>query len=154
MLITATSLSPPTSRGKDAPGTASGYLFPDAKFVSGIPIADPGPFMRSFLLPESDTTTQEASGSSGFEVEGVKRSFVFVCGHGSRDARCGQIAPLLVDEFEKVLAQKGLLAGKGSDGGEDEAGKYEVGVCSHIGGHVVSTDHAMQTCCLVRKKES
>ncbi|KAI8973802.1 Sucrase/ferredoxin-like-domain-containing protein [Mycotypha africana] len=48
---------------------------------------------------------------------------IFVCTHGRRDMRCGKIGPLIVDEFRKVLKEKGL---------EKEV---EVWGTSHFGGH-------------------
>lgn len=55
---------------------------------------------------------------------------VLICGHGSRDTRCGVVAPLLVDEFEKVLDKWELLYHP-----ETNPDGVKVSICSHIGGH-------------------
>ncbi|KAI8084355.1 Sucrase/ferredoxin-like-domain-containing protein [Gilbertella persicaria] len=48
---------------------------------------------------------------------------VFVCTHGRRDLRCGRIGPLIIDEFNRIIQQKGL---------QD---KVQVWGTSHFGGH-------------------
>ena len=47
---------------------------------------------------------------------------VLICGHGSRDTRCGILGPLLQAEFRRILPQCGF----------DDA---EVELVSHVGGH-------------------
>lgn len=60
----------------------------------------------------------------------ITNPIILICGHGSRDQRCGVIAPLLVDEFKKVLAKESMLYDKHTN--PDGA---MVSICSHIGGH-------------------
>ncbi|KAF2742933.1 hypothetical protein M011DRAFT_411675 [Sporormia fimetaria CBS 119925] len=46
---------------------------------------------------------------------------VLICGHGSRDSRCGILGPILEKQFKETFKRKGVEA--------------EVGMISHIGGH-------------------
>jgi hypothetical protein len=48
---------------------------------------------------------------------------VFICGHGSRDKRCGTCGPPLKETFSEELSKLGL---------KDQV---FVRLCSHIGGH-------------------
>ncbi|CAK7894059.1 hypothetical protein CAAN1_09S04192 [[Candida] anglica] len=58
---------------------------------------------------------------TNFEESDFSRELVAICGHGSRDIRCGELAPLLKDEFTRVINHQGL--------------DVSVGYISHIGGH-------------------
>lgn len=57
------------------------------------------------------------------EPEPLVGSHVFICGHGSRDRKCGVCGPVLKDKFTEEIANRGL---------EDQV---SVQFCSHIGGH-------------------
>ncbi|KAK9767354.1 hypothetical protein K7432_002931 [Basidiobolus ranarum] len=61
--------------------------------------------------------------SVGIKVEPFKKSQILICGHMERDARCGIVAPILKEAFEKAKKTLGL---------EDQ---IEVNLVSHIGGH-------------------
>lgn len=90
--------------------------------------------------------------SSLYGVRDVKDVLVLICGHGGRDARCGEFGPVLKHEFESVLARQDLdvereavfVPGPSEDGQEsidqNELSKIpgtaaRVGLISHIGGH-------------------
>lgn len=60
----------------------------------------------------------------------ISNPIVLICGHGSRDERCGVIAPLLAAEFRAVLARESLLYNK-----DTNPNGTMVSICSHIGGH-------------------
>lgn len=130
VMVTSTSLSPPEDQRK---GTASGYLFPEGKYFTDIPIQQADSFMKAWLLPEEKIDKEK---KDLFKSRDMDHALILVCGHAARDARCGQIAPLLVNEFKAVLEEHGLLYYQGVS---DPQNKFEVGICSHIGGHVVST---------------
>lgn len=53
-------------------------------------------------------------------------TFVFVCSHRTRDARCGYCGPILVD-----LLRAAFIAALGAEG----AARIRVYACSHVGGH-------------------
>ncbi|CAH2352776.1 altered inheritance of mitochondria protein 32 [[Candida] railenensis] len=57
-----------------------------------------------------------------FHEEDFCRELVLICGHSKRDIRCGVLAPILKEEFVKVLEAK-------------EVESVDVGYISHIGGH-------------------
>jgi (2Fe-2S) ferredoxin len=81
-------------------------------------------------------------------VQEVKDVLILVCGHNSRDARCGTIAPYLRAEFEKCLERKDwdVLEGPVEVTQDDQvaallgpkteyAKTARIGSISHIGGH-------------------
>ena len=78
------------------------------------------------LVPESQRV--EPPGSWPFEKgTQYKNPVIFICGHGTRDSRCGVLGPLLRDEFERQIKMQ-------FKGRSDVA--PEVSIVSHIGGHV------------------
>ncbi|KAG7892891.1 hypothetical protein KL935_000840 [Ogataea polymorpha] len=58
-----------------------------------------------------------------FPAQKLDQDLVLICGHLKRDIRCGELAPLIAQEFEKVLKLHGVENTK-------------LGMISHIGGHV------------------
>lgn len=119
-------------------GAASLILFPDNVYFPRVDADKAKDFMQAHLLPNSTGTSD--SGVT-FESQPAKTSHVLICGHAQRDARCGMMGPLLVDEFKKVLGDHSLLAENGEHGQEtDLEDKWQVSLCSHIGGHVVSSE--------------
>ncbi|KAJ3186854.1 hypothetical protein HK101_009464 [Irineochytrium annulatum] len=80
------------------------------------------------LTAEDAAKTCEAL-ISGKGAEALKpvplkgEAYVLVCTHKKRDKRCGVAGPLLMDEFKRVVEEKGL------------AGKVHCYGVSHIGGH-------------------
>ncbi|KAI7907842.1 Sucrase/ferredoxin-like-domain-containing protein [Cokeromyces recurvatus] len=54
---------------------------------------------------------------------------VLVCTHARRDLRCGKIGPLIIEEFNRVIKEKGLQ------------GKVEVWGTSHFGGITMEYIH-------------
>lgn len=131
MLVTATNLVNPTIQKT---GTISGYLFPDGKYYPEVQVNDTESFIRANFLPPNKTNYDL---KSLFDFKEMDHSLILICGHTARDARCGQIAPLLVNEFNSVLAENNLRYSRGDV--SNCQNKYEVGICSHVGGHVVST---------------
>lgn len=67
-----------------------------------------------YLKSESDINS--------LQVEEISKPLVMVCGHAARDARCGTIAPLLVEELTAVAKLQGL--------------DFDVGYITHVGGHI------------------
>lgn len=56
----------------------------------------------------------------------LKGLHLFVCAHGSRDARCGAIGNALVTRLSELVWQQQL------------DGQVHIHRCSHVGGHKVS----------------
>ncbi|MCJ1312056.1 hypothetical protein MMC25_005730 [Agyrium rufum] len=74
----------------------------------------------------------------------VRELVILICGHMSRDKRCGIIAPLLKVEFERSLARAGIRvienpfqnAMDDAQGMDSQDGPTAtIGLVSHIGGH-------------------
>ena len=82
-----------------------------------------------------------------YGVRDVKEVLVLICGHGGRDVRCGITGPILRDQFEVCLPEKGLriLKDPMDIAHGDEAAVLpspasdeptaRVALISHIGGH-------------------
>lgn len=56
-----------------------------------------------------------------FREKPIEKPLVLICGHMQRDIRCGELAPMLQEEFLRVLEKEKL--------------DVDVGMVSHIGGH-------------------
>ncbi|KAL9053001.1 MAG: hypothetical protein Q9162_005057 [Coniocarpon cinnabarinum] len=54
-------------------------------------------------------------------LSAIDKPTVFICGHGSRDERCGILGPMLQNQFQQVFKAEGL--------------NVTVGQITHIGGH-------------------
>ncbi|KAF7907369.1 uncharacterized protein EAF01_004956 [Botrytis porri] len=64
------------------------------------------------------------------------RALVLLCSQKTRDARCGQSAPLLKKEFERHLRPLGLFR----DLDDDRPGGVGIYFISHVGGHKYSAN--------------
>lgn len=64
------------------------------------------------------------------------RALILMCSHKTRDARCGQSAPLLRKEFERILRPMGLYR----DLQDDRPGGVGVYFINHVGGHKYSAN--------------
>ncbi|KAJ6151119.1 Aminoacyl-tRNA synthetase class 1a anticodon-binding [Penicillium chermesinum] len=140
----------------DDPTVASALLFPSFKFIPSIP-AEIGPndtdlttFIRAFLLPEKlhsmhgglpedeqarMTRVPDLASKFTGVLDIAQSPTVLICGHGGRDMRCGVMAPVLEQEFQRVLLSQGYTA-TGSDGAIMDAPNHaNLGLISHIGGH-------------------
>jgi (2Fe-2S) ferredoxin len=141
VLVTSTNLTPPpldkANAVPKAKNFASGYLFPDGRYFRDIDIDKTPEFIKEHLVPkESEQVDGETPESANelFASEPLDHSLILICGHKQRDARCGEIAPLIVNEFRAVLERHGLLYGQQHAAASKN--RYRVGICSHIGGHV------------------
>lgn len=61
---------------------------------------------------------------------------ILICSHATRDARCGQSAPLLRRELERHLRPLGLFR----DLGDDRPGGVGIYFINHVGGHKYSAN--------------
>jgi len=103
-------------------------IFPDCDSYLGLRDYDGvySDFIKMLLVSESQRV--EPSSSRPFEkVVQYRSPLIMICGHGSRDSRCGVMGPLLRSEFEQQIDKlwKGRLQAA-----------PEVSIVSHIGGHV------------------
>ncbi|KAK4138626.1 Sucraseferredoxin-like protein [Trichocladium antarcticum] len=151
--------------------TNSVYLLPQFKYVPFLPrvsFDSVEALVRGYLLPEAlhpmhdglspvhrdRLLRKPAYRNLLWGVRDVTEVVVLICGHGGRDQRCGVFGPVLRDEFEARLPEKGVevLGGpvevevevevEGREGvqgvqGQGEGRNYaaRVGLVSHIGGH-------------------
>ncbi|KAL2162761.1 hypothetical protein VTH06DRAFT_6597 [Thermothelomyces fergusii] len=148
--------------------TSSVYILPQFKYVPFLPrvsFDSAEALVRGYLQPEAlhpmhdglspihrdRLLRQPAYQSLLWGVRDVREVVVLICGHRGRDPRCGIYGPLLRDEFEKRLPERGLevlrgaldaeaeLEGRGraAVGGETSGRERaaRVGLISHIGGH-------------------
>ncbi|KAK6203079.1 Sucraseferredoxin-like protein [Scheffersomyces amazonensis] len=119
------------------------YLYPDNKVLK-FDISKTVQFITKYLTPPDHqleavynpfkVLKQAASSiaskpvsteddTNAFTEYPLKKNLVLICGHTQRDVRCGKLAPLLQDEFSRVLENENL----------DK--ETELGLISHIGGH-------------------
>uniref|UniRef100_A0A7I4BJB2 Uncharacterized protein n=1 Tax=Physcomitrium patens TaxID=3218 RepID=A0A7I4BJB2_PHYPA len=105
------------AEGQDEPEKTNGdiLMFPDMLKYKGIAESD----VESFI----DEVLVKGDAWALGEPEPLVGSYVFICGHGSRDKRCGVCGPPLRERFNQEIAVRGL--------GEQVFVNY----CSHIGGH-------------------
>lgn len=64
------------------------------------------------------------------------RALILMCSHKTRDARCGQSAPLLRKEFERILRPMGLHR----DLHDNRPGGVGIYFINHVGGHKYSAN--------------
>jgi hypothetical protein len=88
-------------------------VFPDFKKI----VLDPVDYKQQIDAYLADDTDCD----NVFPLTGL--SFILVCMHRERDKRCGNIGPLIIDEFKNIINAKGL---------SEEV--FVLGV-SHVGGH-------------------
>lgn len=81
--------------------------------------------------------TLPASVSSSFKIRPIPYDYlILMCSHKTRDARCGQSAPLLRKEFERILRPMGLYR----DMHDDRPGGVGIYFINHVGGHKYSAN--------------
>lgn len=93
--------------------------------------------------PSTDSTTVTAPAipptisSSGLTARPCPHKYlILMCSQKTRDARCGQSAPLLRKEFERHLAPLGLYR----DLHDERPGGVGIYFISHVGGHKFSAN--------------
>lgn len=98
-------------------------LFPEFKVIPSVdPLAiDTGSTLYSVLSHVWQNPTLPLPPMDGLK-ELEADTVVLVCTHARRDMRCGKLGPLIVDEFNRVIEEKGLT------------GKVKVWGTSHFGG--------------------
>ena len=67
----------------------------------------------------------------------LTRPTILICGHDSRDSRCGRLGPILLAEFQShIRRDKQESGGFSFKGPQSDAGdKTRIALISHIGGH-------------------
>ena len=102
-------------------------LFPEGKLYSSLRDYEGvyHDFVRMLLLPE-DLRVDPPGRLPFRDHSSEEKITILICGHNSRDSRCGIMGPLLRDEF-KAQSKKSV----------NERSEWEpaVSLISHIGGH-------------------
>ncbi|PNS14415.1 Actin patches distal protein 1 [Sphaceloma murrayae] len=154
-MITNSSLPAPSSPSHQ---TTALTLPLSALHIPSLPL-DPASiedFLRAFLLPETSRAQAPSQTrpqphllrrpdlQSRFVTRELDEVLVLVCSHGGRDARCGVLGPVLIREFEGVLAREGVRVlteaeaeaeAEAEEKGEEPGLTARVAGISHVGGH-------------------
>ncbi|KAG5361179.1 Altered inheritance of mitochondria protein 32 [Yarrowia sp. E02] len=117
ILISNTTL--PSSETCDV---SSALLFPDNLYISEIPHSETEQFLET-LLEENDEI-RAIKLKENFGARDNTADVWLVCGHAERDARCGDIGPLILSEMDEVKSRE-----------SDDARDTKTALISHIGGH-------------------
>lgn len=101
----------------------------------------PSPLSTNPSTPESNPADAPAIppaiSSSGLKARPCPHKYlILLCSQKTRDARCGQSAPLLRKEFERHLAPLGLCR----DLHDERPGGVGIYFISHVGGHKFSAN--------------
>lgn len=106
------------------PAVVEGYINHAPTTTTTPPPQQPPPQPRSVLPPE-------------IKIRPCPHAvLILLCSQKTRDARCGQSAPLLRKEFERHLRPLGLAR----DLGDDRPGGVGIYFISHVGGHKYSAN--------------
>ena len=150
ILITNSSFKPPKSK-RAITGNTTGHsvdIFPQNEIVRGIPDTAEGveSLIQRVLDPPRIPIGEELS-QDRFLTEKMKRRkgsggrariepTVLICGHESRDSRCGVLGPILKAEFKKRLyAESSSLFHSSRSRKNLPLSLTSVALISHIGGH-------------------
>lgn len=161
MMLSASNMPMPHHGSDHADGTTV-LLLPAFKYIDNVTPAttsaliehciSTAPTNTTPLIPKSETHTATTE-SEGQAPPGIPQSIpnlpdnftmrdcphaylVLLCSQGTRDARCGQSAPLLRKEFERQLRPLGLYR----DLDDERPGGVGIYFISHVGGHKFSAN--------------
>jgi hypothetical protein len=160
--VAAPGKDPSIARDQGAQDTppASAYLLPSFQYVPTIPTTSSAveEFIKAYVLPAQlhqshDRLTREQKNTMKRQPELQKRFLgarkideilILICGHSSRDERCGKFGPILAAEFEEKLQRQNVAilhdapvhkAKEINTDVERYVPTARVGLISHIGGH-------------------
>lgn len=101
-----------------------GWLFPHLPDTPTMIDTFASRFLSSQKTGERNQFTMSGEAEKGIGLyHKLTAPTILICGHMSRDARCGILGPILKTEFQKHLSRYDLLQGA------------TVALCSHVGGH-------------------
>ncbi|CAJ0642635.1 14515_t:CDS:2 [Entrophospora sp. SA101] len=101
------------SKGNDV------LLFPDNILIYNVNPKNALEFFKKFLLPSPSSTPQPPPSlsnqeqniysSTNFQVDPIPyKAVIVICSHRRRDKRCGITGPILKNEFDRILKDRGL----------------------------------------------
>jgi (2Fe-2S) ferredoxin len=146
--------------------TTSAYLFPSFKYIPFLPrvsFDSVQALVKGYLLPTKLNSVHDNLSpihkdrllrstecqSVLYGVQDVEHIMVLICGHGSRDGRCGVLGPVIQEEFKRALPREGIEVLRGPvpinlqddvdnrriEGAVSQKLTARTGIISHIGGH-------------------
>ncbi|KAF4554921.1 Sucrase/ferredoxin-like protein 1 [Elsinoe fawcettii] len=147
MMLSASNIPMPDHRTSHEEGTTV-LLLPAFTYIDNVTpksvpdlissVVDNGPTNTSPLTTASPTTEIDSSPTipqslpSNLALRPCNhQAIILLCSQGTRDARCGQSAPLLRKEIERHLRPLGLFR----DMDDNRPGGVGVYFISHVGGH-------------------
>lgn len=117
------------------PNRHSITIFPQGIDVDEIDLENLDPLAR--YLSGLDTQGHAVEGEAQLQFRHQDAPSILICGHGSRDGRCGALGPLLQTAFqahvERLVTESGLSLGQA--GTQFGFPRSKIGMVSHIGGH-------------------
>ena len=123
------------------------HVFPQNVHVSRIEhtVTDHDAFVEQFIRPPDKLASERdpvLERKAGLEWTPMTSPTILICGHNSRDSRCGILGPLLRTEFESYFGRREPPGGSverqafdGAFGPRDEIRNTRVALVSHVGGH-------------------
>lgn len=152
MMLSASNIPMPNHATSHSEGTTV-LLLPSFTFIDNVKpstvpdlisaVVNPGPTNTTALSSSPPTTALEATPSpppslpAGLTSRSCgHEAVILLCSQATRDARCGQSAPLLAKEFSRHLRPLGLHR----DLDDDRPGGVGVYFISHVGGHKYSAN--------------
>ncbi|THY03049.1 sucrase/ferredoxin-like family protein [Aureobasidium pullulans] len=150
MMLSASNMPIPHSSHSDPDGQVrtTVLLLPAFKFIDNVtPAAVPdliqhcvnnAPTNTSPLAdPASDNSLTSTPLPAGLDMRDCPHNYlILLCSHATRDARCGQSAPLLKKELERQLRPLGLAR----DFDDERPGGVGIYFINHVGGHKYSAN--------------
>ncbi|PKY19954.1 hypothetical protein RhiirB3_352517 [Rhizophagus irregularis] len=122
-----------SSRENDSSSTKGNdiLIFPENILIKDVTTKQVTDFYKRFLIPENAENYLDNSYlDDNFIIEKMPyKAIIVICSHKRRDKRCGITGPLLKEEFDKVLKEKGLDPQTRQNDG------VGVFLSSHTGGH-------------------
>ncbi|AOW03491.1 Sucrase/ferredoxin-like-domain-containing protein [Yarrowia lipolytica] len=106
---------------------SSAYLFPDNLFIPEIPHPKTQEFLDTLL--EQNDEIRAIKLKENFGARDNSADLWLVCGHAERDARCGDIGPLILGEMDEIKQEYAR------DTSRDSPRDIHTALISHIGGH-------------------
>ncbi|CAJ0748138.1 3068_t:CDS:2 [Entrophospora sp. SA101] len=110
-------------------------LFPDNILIRNVNPNNASEFFKTFLLPPPSSPPSPSPWSHkdqniSFQVDPTPyKAVIVICSHKRRDKRCGITGPILKNEFDRILKDKGLDVERKKNEG------VAVFLSSHTGGH-------------------
>lgn len=125
------------------PNATSVLILPSCRIIDHVTPPQVDDLLQNHVLGTSTNTSpmtvddvQRDASSDLFSRDCPHKYLILMCSQRSRDARCGQSAPLLRKEFERHLRPLGLYR----DLQDERPGGVGIYFISHVGGHKFSAN--------------